>query len=281
MERFVIDETTNTLIKCNHHINWERVDYLIVPHQYNGKQIDCIGSHCFDGLIIPFLCIEDGVEYLEDRACENSQIYNVKLPRGLKIGERCFAGSQLEEILLPRSLHIIKEGTFSNCKNLKSIWAQHGLNTISYNAFKGCESLKEAHFHILKTIRDGAFEGCSNLETLDLGYQIRELGSYLFNGCSSLKSLEIQGNFDKLGKNTFAGADALESLSLWNRAESLYFPPDGFKNAPRLKEISLKGNFEPIVEKRNCFPEDIVLKMHYGQKALEVLGYYFDVDIVA
>ena len=255
MERFVIDQKTNTLVKCNHSMMWERLDYLIIPHQYKGMQIDRIGPHCFDHLMINLLCIEEGVEYLEDEACENSHIYNVKLPRGLKIGKRCFAGSQLEDILLPRSLHIIKEGTFSNCKNLKSIWAQRGLNTISYDAFNGCESLKEAHFHILKNVRDRAFAGCSSLETLDLGYQIKELGSHLFNGCDSLKSLEIQGHFDKLEKYTFAGADALESLSLWTHADSLYFPPDGFQDTC-LKEISLIGDFEPIVEKRSCFPED-------------------------
>ena len=54
---------------------------------------------------------------------------------------------------------------------------------------------------------------------------------------------------------------------------------------PRCAQIDFRflqfGDFEPIVEKRCCFPEDIVLKMSYGQKALEILGYYFDVDIVA
>lgn len=280
MERFVIDQKTNTLVKCNHSMMWERLDYLIIPHQYKGTQIDRIGPHCFDHLIINLLCIEEGVEYLEDRACENSYIFNVKLPRGLKIGKRCFADSQLEEILLPRGLHIIKEETFLNCKNLKSIWAQVGLNTISYDAFNGCESLKEAHFHILKTVRDRAFAGCRSLETLELGYRIKELGNDIFNGCHSLESLEIKGSFDKFEKSTFSGADSLESLSLWSDAESLYFPPDGFQDTC-LKEISLIGNFEPIVKKRSCFPEDAILRMRRGQKALEILGYYFNIDIVA
>lgn len=280
MERFVIDKSTNTLVKCNHSMMWERLDYLIIPHQYKGMQIDRIGPHCFDHLIINLLCIEEGVEYLEDRACENSYIFNVKLPRGLKIGKRCFADSQLEEILLPRGLHIIKEETFLNCKNLKSIWAQVGLNTISYDAFNGCEILKEAHFHILKTVRDRAFAGCSSLETLELGYRIKELGNDIFNGCHSLESLEIKGSFDKFEKCTFSGADSLESLSLWSDAGSLYFPPDGFQDTC-LKEISLIGNFEPIVKKRSCFPENAVLRMRRGQKAWEILGYYFNIDIVA
>ena len=280
MERFVIDETTNTLVKCNHSMMWERMDYLIIPHQYKGKQIDRISPHCFDYLRINLLCIEEGVKYLDDCALENAHVLNVKLPRGLKIGKRCFAGSELEEILLPRCLHIIKEETFLNCKNLQSIRAQSGLNTISYNAFKGCKSLKEAHFYILKTVRDGAFAGCTSLETLDLGYQIKQLGNDLFSGCHSLKSLEIKGSFDKLEERTFSGADGLESLSLWSNAESLYFPPNGFQDTC-LKDISLIGNFEPIVKKRCCFPEDVVLKMYRDQKALEVLGYYFNIDIVA
>ncbi len=280
MERFVIDKSTNTLVKCNHHMTPERLDYLVIPHQYKGKQIDRIGPHCFDGLVIPFLCIEEGVKCLDDSACENAHILNVKMPRGLTIGKRCFAGSQLEDILLPRSLHIIKEETFLNCKNLKSIWAQRGLNTISNGAFCGCKSLKEAHFHILKNVRDRAFAGCRSLETLDLGYQIRELGSHLFNGCDSLKSLEIQGNFNELKKCTFSGANALESLSLWTHADSLYFPPDGFKNTPCLKEISFIGNFEPIVEKRSCFPEDILIRGYDHQKPQQTLAYYFEFELI-
>lgn len=102
-------QKTNTLVKCNRSMMWKRLNYLIIPHQYKGKQIDRIGPHCFDYLMINLLCIEESVEYLDDEACENSHIYNVKLPRGLKIGKRCFAGSQLKDILLPRSLHIIKE----------------------------------------------------------------------------------------------------------------------------------------------------------------------------
>ncbi len=106
------------------------------------------------------------------------------------------------------------------------------------------------------------------------------IGKRHFNGCHSLESLEIKGYFDKLEERTFSGADRLESLTLWSHAESLYFPPDGFKDTC-LKEIFLTGDFEPIVKKRCCFPEDVVLKMYRGQKALEILGYYFNIEIVA
>ena len=103
-------------------------------------QIDCRGPHCFDHLIINYLCIEDGVKYLEDCALESTYIFNVKLPIGMKIGARCFANSQLTDILLPKDLHIIKKETFLNCERLETIHAEFGVNTISYDAFKGCKT---------------------------------------------------------------------------------------------------------------------------------------------
>ena len=274
--RLIIDQTTNTLIGCRHVVLWERVDYLIIPHHYNGMQIDHIGPHCFDGLNINLLCIEEGVKSLEDCALENAWVLNVKLPRGLKIGERCFANSQLTDILLPRDLHIIKKETFLNCENLEAVYAYFGVNTISYNAFKGCKNLKEAHFRIVKSIRDGAFEGCRNLETLDLGYQVKQLGNNLFKGCDSLESLQLRGSFDKLDKETFAGAEGLQFLTLWTNADSLYFPPDGFQDT-YLQELSLHGDFEPIVKSRSCFPEDVAIKVPNLQKPHLALGYFFAV----
>lgn len=165
------------------------------------------------------------MKYLEDCALENAFVFNDKLPRGMKIGERCFAGSEFMEILLPGDLHIIKKETFLNCEWLETIHAEFSVNTISYDAFKGCKNLKEAHFRIVKAVRDGSFEGCKNLETLKLGYQIKQLGRFLFRGCSSL---EVEGDFDQLKKWSFSVANNLVFLSIWTRADSLYFPPDEF-----------------------------------------------------
>ena len=232
-------------------------------------QIDSVGPHCFDRLNINYLCIEDGVKYLEDRALENAYVFNVKLPREMKIGEWCFANSQLTDILLPRDLHIIKKETFLSCERLETIHAEFGVNTISYDIFKGYKNLKETHFRIVKSVRDGAFEGYRSLKTIKLGYQIKHLGRILFKVCSSLEFLEVEGDFDKLEKFTFSGADVLESLSLWTHADSLYFPPDRFQDTPCLKEIIVNGTFEPIVEKRSCFPEDIVIKGYFNSNPLK------------
>lgn len=183
MDRLIIDENTNTLMKCKHHMYGERLDYLVIPHSYNGKQIDTIGPHCFNHLIIGQLCIEEGVKYLADSAFENACILNVKLPRGI------------------------------------------------------------------------------------------------FDGCISLSSLKLEGSFDKLGSETFAGASELYSLELQTSADSLYIPPDCFCDT-NLKEISLLGQFEPIVEKRSCFPDDILIRGYDHSTPLTTLGYYFDFEAI-
>ena len=276
MDRLIIDEKTNTLIECRRHVMWEKIDYLIIPHYHNGIRIDRIASGCFEYVSINLLCIEEGVKYLDDSAFENVSVFTVKLPKGIKIGKRCFANSTLTEILLPRDLQIIKKETFLNCRNLETVSAEFGVNTISENAFKGCQNLKEAHFRIVKSIKNGAFEGCFSLKILELGYQIRQLGDNLFKDCHSLESLELEGTCDKLNTQTFSGADGLQSILLRTSAESLYFPPDGFQDTC-LKEISLSGNFEPIVKKRCCFPENIILRTSHHSKSHLALGYYFDI----
>lgn len=153
MDRPIIDEKANTLIECRRHVMWERIDYLIIPHYHNGIRIDHIAPSCSEYVSINLLCIEEGVKYLNDGTSENASVFTMKLPQGIKIGEHCFANSTLTEILLPRDLHIIKKETFLNCRNLETISAELGINTIAENAFKGYKNLKEAHFRIVKFLK--------------------------------------------------------------------------------------------------------------------------------
>lgn len=181
----------------------------------------------------------------------------------------------------PRDLHTIKRETFKNCGNLETISAQFGVTSISYGAFAGCVNLKEAHFRIIRSVKDYAFDSCVSLQTVDLGYRIEQLGMNLFNDCSSLETLKLDGSFDKFHRRTFEGANALYSLELHTSADSLYIPPDCFHGSPCLKEITVSGNFEPIVEKRSCFPEDIVIKGYFDSIPLKILSFDFDYEVIA
>jgi len=257
----------------------QRFEYVVIPHQHEGKQIDAIGPHCFDNALIKLLCIEEGVKTLEDRAFENARCYDVKCPRGLKIGKRCFANSLINQIFLPSDLTTIKDQTFLGCKELESIWAKTGVATIGYDAFANCEKLKDAHFQILKTIKDRAFMGCSHLENIELGHTVRQLGRLIFAGCSNLNSLEIMGEFDKIDARTFEGASSLKYLTLRSRSNELYIPPHCFDDTV-LEEITLLGGFEPVIEHHSCLPENVLVKVPKGSKFLNNLAFYFNFEII-
>ena len=58
----------------------------------------------------------------------------------------------------------IKEGAFSNAKNLRSVMLSDNVSNIGKNAFSGCSSLNNVRFsNGLTNISDGAFSNCSSL----------------------------------------------------------------------------------------------------------------------
>lgn len=273
MDRLVIDETTNTLVKIKASMIWQRIEYLVIPHWHNGKQIDNIGPHCFDGIEIDLVCIEEGVKKLEDSAFENARVDIVKLPRGLKIGKKCFANCTLSEILLPRDLNAIKDDTFRGCKNLKFVDAYFGVNTVGRSAFAFCEELEEVQFNRLKSVGSYAFMSCPNLRRANLGSNVHKMGEHIFKFCSSLKTLKISGTFDEIPENTFFYAGALSELILDTKAETLLIYPHSF-DTTGLEEITFLSNVEPICYKFSL-PDDTTIRAYDGSKAQLALAYYY------
>ena len=101
MERLIINETTNTLFKCRRHMYEERLNSLIIPHSYDGKQIDAIRPHCFNRLIIGLPCIENGVKYPSDSIFENACVLNVKFQKSLKLAENALQTADCGKFFCP------------------------------------------------------------------------------------------------------------------------------------------------------------------------------------
>lgn len=191
MNDFIIDEMTNTLTEYNLSIPNAHLEYLLVPHYYNGKQIDSIAPYCFGSTHIGTLVIGEGIKELEIRAFEGSHCKNVELPEGIKISEYCFFDSQLQEITLPSNLTSIKMSTFVRCKKLTSIKNCASIKTIGDQSFAYCNQLKELHFESLTSFDDTAFIGCTGLQAITLGNNIEHLGKYIFYDCYNLQDVTL------------------------------------------------------------------------------------------
>ncbi len=85
--------------------------------------------------------VTDMGEFLFD-GCEN--LKTIKLPECLEnLWGYTFAGSGIEEIILPEKLKTIPSYAFYNCRNLKKVVCNSGLKKIRAHAFAGCEKLTE------------------------------------------------------------------------------------------------------------------------------------------
>ena len=52
---------------------------------------------------------------------------SIRLPRGLeRIGGFCFSGSEVEEVVFPKTLESANECTLSGCESLRTIYLEEG-----------------------------------------------------------------------------------------------------------------------------------------------------------
>ena len=88
-----------------------------------------------------------------------------------RIGDHTFANTALKEFTAPGSLKVIGSGAFMNCKSLKTVRLNEGLEEIwGWNS------------------DDGAFQG-SGLETIYLPSTLRRLRKETFRDCESLRKV--------------------------------------------------------------------------------------------
>ena len=86
----------------------------------------------------------------------------VKIPNGVtKIGTSAFSNSNVEEIVFSRSLQVIEECAFENCKKLEFVKLPEGLIKIGTHAFYGCSALKCVYVpSSILILEENAFSGC-------------------------------------------------------------------------------------------------------------------------
>ena len=88
-----------------------------------------------------------------------------------RIGDHAFAGTALREVVAPGSLKTIGAGAFADCRNLKQVRLNEGLESL------GGEG-------------DGVFQG-SGVEEIYLPSTLREMSRATFSKCKSLRRARV------------------------------------------------------------------------------------------
>ncbi len=155
---------------------------------------------------------------------------NNKNLRGVNIGEGvtsvnayAFAGcSNLERVILPKSLKEISYGMFRECKNLRGVDIGEGVTSVNAYAFAGCSNLERVILpESLKEIPDGMFEDCENLKHINLPQELQNIGSVAFS-CTGLKEINLPKSLKMIGYGAFSYCNNLVSVIVPDSVNTLY-----------------------------------------------------------
>lgn len=87
--------------------------------------------------------------------------------------------------------------------------------TINAYAFYDCKAIQSIEIlYGCKSIGTAAFQGCSNVSNISLPESLTEVGSDAFAGCSSLTEVSLSANIHSINSGTFRDCPSLNSIDL-------------------------------------------------------------------
>ena len=154
---------------------------------YTGSETEVTVPYKVNGIPVDTVKIRNG----SDESNENlKNVKKVTFGSGYeKMNNTAITGFEnVEELVIPDTVTVIKDCAFVNLKNLKSVQLPSSLKTIENNAFSDCRSLESV------TVPEGvvkiewcAFEDCSGLKSVSLPKSLEEMEYGVFSGCTGLK----------------------------------------------------------------------------------------------
>ncbi|MBR3844093.1 MAG: leucine-rich repeat protein, partial [Clostridia bacterium] len=176
------------------------------------------------------------------------KLTKVNLPKNLiQIGGDCFAGTAVEEFIIPASVEYIGLGAFVSNPNLKNVVFEGIPKEFVYDTFRGCTSLAKVVLpKSMKTIPQGMFSGCVSLTDITLPEDVEIIGHGAFEGCSSLQEIHLPQTVTTLGADAFADCGSLHTVTLSTALKSIDWHT--FLGCKNLTNIIVPGSVEWMQE---------------------------------
>lgn len=131
----------------------------------------------------------------------------LRCPRGMKkaviddiaeeIAQAAFMGCSVEEVVMPDSVKMICNESFSSCKYLKKI-------NLSKNLQKTTNQLGN----------NACFKKCERLKGIEIPAGIKEIPNMMFFGCRKLSEVVFHDGLEVIGTSAFASCRNLEKINL-------------------------------------------------------------------
>ena len=235
-----------------------------------------IGDYAFYGAesITSWPSCFNSVTYIGDGAFaigQSSTVLNtfglsgtLRLPETLThLGERAFANTKINTVVLSSNLKELGDLTFANCKNLQFVTLNEGLEKIGQFAFAYCPQIRTISMpNSVKEVGYGAFGYCTSLTTVTLSENLTAIADYMFVNCTALKSIHLPEKITVIGEGAFCAIDStgttyanatIATINLENvvKVGDVAFMKSKLTSldAPALKELGIRAfAYSPLTE---------------------------------
>ena len=153
-------------------------------------------------------------------------------------------------IIIPEGVEIIKAEAFRSCESITSIILPDSLKTIEWRAFVDCRNLQHIDFgNGIQQIgclglSNDIFDGCKNLHSVIIPSQVKYIGDAVFYK-TGLNTIQLNEGLENIGNMVFGNCQMLTHLIL--PASLKHF---GFHRSNHFANITLK-----------TIPVDFILKI--------------------
>lgn len=183
------------------------VDALVLPSEYNGRDIVSLYDNAYEGSDIKSLDISDTIEYIglgSFSYCE--KLENVSFGEKIKKieGLAFYFCSSIKYIEFNESLESVWGSAFSYCNSLRKVTFNGNVKLIGVDSFSSCDSLETVEFkgkYDDLVIGRCAFAYNPNLKSIYLPEGTVEIEAEAFLKCENLEELHIPASVTKFGYN--------------------------------------------------------------------------------
>ena len=147
------------------------------------------------------------------------------------------------EVVIPESVTQIPSKAFMNRTGLTSVKLPNSIESIGYNSFYGCISLRSFIVpDLVKYIESGTFENCSSLTSIQLGTSVEKIYNSAFKN-SGITSILFPQSLTEIYSNAFENTKLKEIVF----PDSVIRIDDyAFKDIPTLTTLKLNNGLKEI-----------------------------------
>ena len=192
---------------------------------YQSNNLLQIGKRCFRN------CknlkeIPSFIANFNERAFENcTGLTNINIISDI-IPFACFRGCKnVQKVLNQEKIHTLASFAFSGCENIEEMDIIYA-NTIPAEAFSNCKRLKKVKLNTgVQRINARAFFNCYSLSDINLPDTIGTIKKEAFRNCHSIKQITIPANLKSFEDGAFSFMDSLETINV-SPSNKTFITPD-------------------------------------------------------